>query len=883
MERKLDTTSAETVADASLPPPPRPVAMQSSGVASRVVSSSTSIPDEGRFVPGTMLNGRYRIIGLLGQGGMGEVYRATDLTLGQSVALKFLPETAAGNVRLLERFHAEVRIARQVSHPNVCRVYDIGEAEGLPFLSMEYIDGEDLASLLQRIGRLPSDKALETARKVCAGLNAAHDKGVIHRDLKPHNIMLNKRGEVVIMDFGLAAVANSLTGVEARNGTPAYMSPEQLKGSEVTARSDIYALGLVLFELFTGKRPFEAKTLQSLIDQQEALQFTSMVSITADVDPTVEKVIRRCLDPDPAKRPATPLGVAAALPGGDPLAAALAAGETPSPEMVAAAGNTEGLARKWASLCLAIVAISLLTVPLVRDRTAATAHSTLRFPPDVLAQKAREHSAALGYTAVPKDSIIRLYYEQDLLKHLNAQKTEKKWREWLEAEAPISAWYRETPAWLIASPGGDVTMENPVLKQAGMVNIRINGHGKLRWFEASPNKEPAAVPVTAEKVFAAMGFDLTKFTEGAPTTIPQVASDQMRAWKGAHPGLPNTNITVEIGWFRGQVTSVSVAWPWTPADGNVAANTSSVTTAERVRQIFYLVCAVLGVFAVILHARTNWKRGRGDRKGAVRVAIAQFVLALVVWAGQTHGAPPNLITGAFSGFGNWLALSAAMWLLYLALEPAVRARWPHALVTWSRLLEGRFSDAQVCAHVLIGAAAGAGFWAIAAGSDMWRIAHTGVEGGGRLASTLGVRFWIATVVSNISSAMMIGFLVFFLIFGLKMLLRKDLLAAIVAALFFSLGNSGTVFSHPYWQVDLAITFLLFCVLIFILLRLGLVAMMVAVFFLNLIGNATVTSDVTAWYVPAGIAMLALLMAISIYAFNKSLGNRMFMGGEEPAV
>jgi serine/threonine-protein kinase len=126
--------------------------------------------DEGRFLPGALLGSRYRILALLGRGGMGEVYRAMDLTLGQSVALKFLPEEASRNQRLLERFHGEVRVARLVSHPNVCRVYDIGEIEGMPFISMEYVDGKDLASLLIRIGRLPADKAVETARKLCSGL-----------------------------------------------------------------------------------------------------------------------------------------------------------------------------------------------------------------------------------------------------------------------------------------------------------------------------------------------------------------------------------------------------------------------------------------------------------------------------------------------------------------------------------------------------------------------------------------------------------------------------------------------------------------------------------------------------------------------------------------
>jgi serine/threonine protein kinase len=147
--------------------------------------SSTSSVDEGRFLPGTLVAGRYRIAGLLGRGGMGEVYRATDLTLGQAVALKFLPEATAADERALARFYNEVRIARQVTHPNVCRVYDVGQVQGLHYISMEFVDGEDLGVLLRRIGRLPTDKALETARKICAGLAAAHEKGVLHRDLKP--------------------------------------------------------------------------------------------------------------------------------------------------------------------------------------------------------------------------------------------------------------------------------------------------------------------------------------------------------------------------------------------------------------------------------------------------------------------------------------------------------------------------------------------------------------------------------------------------------------------------------------------------------------------------------------------------------------------------
>jgi serine/threonine-protein kinase len=173
---------------------------------------SSSSADQGRFIPGTVLVKRYRIIGLLGRGGMGEVYRADDLKLGQPVALKFLPRGLEKDEGRLQRFLNEVRMALKVSHPNVCRVYDISEFEGQHFISMEYVDGEDLASLLRRIGRLPKDKAIQAARQVCAGLAAAHDQGVLHRDLKPANVMIDGRGQVKIADFGLAGLDDSIEG-----------------------------------------------------------------------------------------------------------------------------------------------------------------------------------------------------------------------------------------------------------------------------------------------------------------------------------------------------------------------------------------------------------------------------------------------------------------------------------------------------------------------------------------------------------------------------------------------------------------------------------------------------------------------------------------------
>ena len=301
------------------------------------VSSDSS--HHGRFLPGTRVAGRYRIVSLVGKGGMGEVYRADDLKLGHTVALKFLPKGLADDPQRLEYFHGEVRLTRQISHPNVCRVYDIGEADGQQFLSMEYIDGEDLRILLRRIGRLPKDKGVQMAQQLCAGLAAAHEKGVLHRDLKPANIMLDGRGQVRITDFGLAKLADDCADGEVA-GTPAYMAPEQLTRGEATIQSDLYSLGLILYELFTGKAAHKKGSIPELIKAHEQSTPSLPSNLVADVDSAVERVLLRCLEKEPHDRPKSAHAVAAGLPGGDPLAAALAAGETPSPELIATAGDT---------------------------------------------------------------------------------------------------------------------------------------------------------------------------------------------------------------------------------------------------------------------------------------------------------------------------------------------------------------------------------------------------------------------------------------------------------------------------------------------------------------------------------------------------------------
>jgi serine/threonine protein kinase len=269
---------------------------------------------------------------------------------------------------------------------------------------MEYIDGEDLSSLLRRIGRLPEDKATEIARQLCAGLAAAHEEGVLHRDLKPANIMIDGRGRARITDFGLAGLSDEFRGNEIRSGTPAYMSPEQLAGKEVSIKSDIYSLGLLLYEVFTGKRAFPADTLDEIIKQRETSTPASISSLIKEVDPLVERVIGRCLERDPQKRPGSALQVAAALPGGDPLAAALAAGDTPSPEMVAAAPQEGSLRPAVAVLCLAAVLCALVLLCVTGESVSLLRIVSPKKSPEVLADRADSVTRRLGYTEPPTDT-----------------------------------------------------------------------------------------------------------------------------------------------------------------------------------------------------------------------------------------------------------------------------------------------------------------------------------------------------------------------------------------------------------------------------------------------------------------------------------------------
>ncbi len=851
----------------------------SSVTTSSRASSSSHEHIEGRFAPGTLLNGRYRIIALLGKGGMGEVYRATDLTLGQSVALKFLPALGAGDPRLLERFHNEVRIARQVSHPNVCRVYDIGEAEGLVYLSMEYVDGEDLSTLLKRIGRLPSEKATEIARKICAGLAAAHDRGVIHRDLKPHNVMLDKRGEVLICDFGLAALPEQINPAEFRQGTPAYMAPEQIKGTSVTAQSDVYALGLVLYELYTGKRPYSGKNVQEILVQQEAMAMTSMSSHAQDIEPAVENIIRRCLDPEPTKRPSNALLVSMALPGGDPLAAALAAGQTPSPELVASS-QSQGLRLRYSLPMLIFVVLGILAYPLLNGHIDALQYTPADIPPSALAVQARRYAAQFGYAAKPVDSIWWMTDNGvDVIDYAREKIKQPDWYSVFREEAPLRFRYREAiNDTLGRSPYGEIRWDFPSFEAPSMVRLMLDPLGRLRYFEAMPPRDYQKTQgpgVAFDAIAAATGLRMDRNKPVSAFRTPTPAYDQIHAYEAATSGPLAIPVKVQYATHRGYLTSLHVSYPWTtiPPGSQAPKN-----VATRLREGFLVAAMMVFFFYCFTLAWRNWKAGRADKKGAFTIASFYLALKVVVYLGKLHITYEIYVFYFFiNALGDMLVSSAIIYVLYLALEPALRARWPQSIVTWNRLLYGRALDSQVGAHVLTGAAMGVflvAFFFSRSWYDYWTTGELASAGSIMLG---GVGNWISEAVRVADNAIQGGMIFFFALFGLKVLFKRDWVVVLAGSLILPVQENSLASSKQLW-IDFPMYVLVYAAIFYALMRFGLLSGMFCLFFANSLGRSASNNDFTVWYMPNTVATMILLIGIAVFAFWRSLGDQKLVGG-----
>jgi serine/threonine-protein kinase len=846
----------------------------------RSISSLDSI-DDARFVPGTILAERYRIVGLLGKGGMGEVYRADDLKLAHPVALKFLPDHLLNDAAALARFHREVRVARQVSHRNVCRVYDIGEVDGRHFLSMEYIKGEELSSLLHRIGRLPQDKALQLARQICAGLAAAHEIGFIHRDLKPANIMIDGDGNARILDFGLGGLIDEFADEEIRAGTPAYMSPEQIEGGAQTIQSDIYSLGLVLYELFTGRRVFEAPTLNELIKLRRSdTTPTSPTSIVKGLDPLVEKVIERCLQKKPEDRPASALQVAAALPGGDPLAAALAAGETPSPEMVAAA-PTEGALKPVVALSLFAAFVVLLIVSSWATKYGSLYRlAPLNQSPEVLRARARDIITRVGYTDPVFDRADGMIVHREYLNYLAAaDKSPNRWDKLRNDNLAYRFWYRESPRSLDTSDG-DVQPQRPPLDVSGMTSLDLDMDGHLHWFmHVPPQREPtAATPnnVDWSSVFREAGLDVSQFQRVASTWLPLLAYDERVAWDGADPLHPDQKLHIEAAAFRGRPTYFEMIYPW---DRPTRQELQAESNSDRVFVISVITVFLIALIGSALIARHNLRLGRGDIRGALRLGFFYFIMQLLFWLFEAHHS--GSVADEFALLLSYLAFGTFagfyLWLLYIALEPFLRRRWPHRIISWSRLLRGDFRDPLVGRDILIGAVS-AGVVIL---SDVltppvlkWlgKSFELSINPGDIL---IGTHFFYR-LTTQVTAGLFLSLIMFFLLLLLVVIFRREWIALIVLGILMTMFGTLVAGGSP---ILIPVNALSAFIYIFLLYRYGQLALAASLFFAHLWVFYPITSELRAWYATDFVIGALLCVAIAGFACYTSMAGQSIFSGK----
>ncbi len=868
-----DAATPSPIPRAQRVPTPKPPASSASS------PSSVSLPSDGRFAPGTLLAGRYRIIALLGAGGMGEVYRADDLTLAQPVAIKFVPAAVDKDPEVVERFHNEIRISRRVSHPNVCRVYDVGEVEGHTFLTMEYVDGEDLASLLRRIGRLPGDKALEIARQLCAGLAAAHQEGVLHRDLKPANVMLDGRGRAVMTDFGLANLADRIQGYDIRSGTPAYMAPEQLEGREVTVRSDIYSLGLVLYEVFTGKRAFAADKTPASARQRDPQSITSPSTLVKDLDPAVERVIMRCLETDPADRPSGALAVAAALPGSDPLAAALAAGETPSPQMVAAAGESTGLSPRIAMASLAAVLLGLAAVIWIGLTVSGLQLMDGVLPPYILDLKAREILHSLGYSTPAVDRSSLYYYNTNFTDYVHEHsKPLPDWPKVLRERPQVLVYsYRESPAYLdphrfnVLLTPGVVTFTDPPATQSGMINMVLDAQGRLNYLQAIPQEyepnPPPAHPVDWNPLFVAAELDPAEFQKAEPEWLSLAAFDERSAWTGTWPGT-GYPLRIEAAAWRGRPVFFQLSGPWNTPD---RSQHEPANSSQHISQIIGAVLAIMIMIAGGLLVRRNVSKNKSDARGALRLARAVFIINMALWVSVAHFVPTLATFGQFIlALSGSIFIAVAVWTLYVALEPYVRRHWPHAIISWSRVLAGKWRDPLVGRDLLWGVLLGV-IWSILVSVGFLALKHEGATPQLARANILMgnrevVGSWFLNLIACIEGTLQF----FFILFLLRVILRNRWVALICFIALFtvqgSLQNDHPQIIWPFWLA-------LYTLAAGALARFGLIVLATAIFTANALLNLPYSLDFSRWYTPHVAVILLGFVAIAAWGFYTSLGGQ----------
>ncbi len=826
----------------------------------------------GELRGGEMLAGRYLVVAYVGAGGMGEVYRVHDTLLKEDVALKLLPARfadEAGRARL----EAEVRAARKVSHPNVCRVHDIGKHEGRLFLTMEFVAGEDLRARLRQ-GRLAEEKAAAIAWQLCAAVAAVHVRGLLHRDLKPANVLLDEQDEVKLVDFGLAALAGRVSDVAS--GTVAYQAPEVRAGTEVTKASDLYALGLVLHEVVTGRHPFQGRGHESGL--------APLSSHGRPVAPAVEGVILRCLSHDAEGRPRDALEVQAALGGmAGALDAAKKGGGTPTPDFVADAGGPGTLTPAVAGALLAVVLAGMVLFAWLTDLSGLHRRLPLQNPAH-LNEVARKLARGLGHPA-PLSEAHGLLVDHRTLSPAPAA---AEWRG-LEKGFPVAVffWRRESQRRLAhrISPNdvmgygipGMITVSEPALGH-GETCVLLDGSGSLIEMHARPALTlPPLAGFTWKALLRAAGFDEAALEPVTTCRDPGTVTDKHVAWTGPHPDAPGTEIHVEAAVRGGRPVYFWVGEASRKGESDRAMIGESpgdvgTTLSEYAYGGLRLMALTVGAWM----AWVNVRRGVANLTGAGRLVAVYAAAYMAMWLFMAHHTPDLADQWAIlaAAVGYTLMNGLTLWVIYLALEPSVRAAYPEWMIGWNRLLAGRWADPRVGADVLIGAAMGVA-WAI-----LMPLRRTlGPE-------ALGAPFvphpvWMPTLSMGPAGPMAcyVWVPLFFQLLEFFLLVIVLLVARLLAPRRPALGlwvtvTVWTVFWTVRWSLWLGAAVSPFTVAmaaaasvlpVVAFLRAGLLAYVAFGLFAFMLTDLPVTLDGGAFYVWTGRCVLAVLVALAVFA------------------
>jgi predicted Ser/Thr protein kinase len=841
--------------------------------SSATTNNASELPS---YETGQVVSDRYRIVSLLGVGGMGEVYRAEDLKLGQTVALKFLPADLASNMMLRRRFEMEVKFAREITHPNVCRVHDLGEDKGCVFISMEYVDGENLSAMLKRTGRLSEARVVEIAQELCFGLNAAHTRGVLHRDLKPANVMLDNRGRVRITDFGLAGLVGHIHPSEIRSGTPRYMAPEQLAGKGVSEKSDIYSLGLILYELISGRPAFDGQSADTLLHQHRETTPVAPSQFVRDIDPSMEAIILACLERDPSARPESALAIAAALPGSDLLAAALAAGEVPSPAMLSVAGSGQAIFRPAMMgamagcivlLALALVAARKVHPVLLRDTAMA---------PDVLESAGRRLISDAGFIAEPRDLVSR-YAARSEYSLAERGATEKLELGAMPSDSPLF--------FLRASFGDRIESQNPLSpfvssaggifsvdqKQADTILIAFEPDGRLALFDASMIASEAQPEINSPAWGDWVGRAGMKWSEfrAAKTILSSLSCETQRIGLGPNSGSGLPASTHVEGAARGDVLDYFAVMTGAPQArahlGLDVVQRRNLITASR--NVLFLLLIIVSIPA----AWTSWRQGGSDAGGAIRIGIFVGFLRLCANVLTARHVPmlPEEISIITPGVFNSIAEGLMVAIFYLAMERYVRQVWPQTLAGWSRILRGRIRDPHVGRDILVGCVVGP-LWAALGSFEYVLPEWLGLTPRASLRFMdefqylMGARFGAAFCCDWLINAIYLGLLLLLLLVIMRVVVRRERIAASITWLIISLMYVPT--GRHLLTGWLVIGLGGIAVSIHILVRYGLVSFVVASFLNKLIMSFPFTPDLHAWYSGYGMFAVAVTLGVACFGF-----------------